>query len=106
MFSFTFKHQNKTTLSLWILVALLLFVPIAKNQHLAEHNFLSEQTDIIHDDCKTCHSSALQEVDNYHATLSIIKINLIEQIIVGATSLFHSENLFYFSSRAPPYHFQ
>lgn len=106
MFGFTFKFQNKTALSLWVLVALLLFVPIAKNQHLAEHNFLAEQTDVINDDCKTCHSSALQEVDNYHGYLSVTKIKLIEHITLTTISLFHSAKLFYFSSRAPPHSFQ
>lgn len=106
MFSFTFKHQNKTSLSLWILVALLLFVPIAKNQHLAEHNFLSEQTDVINDDCKTCHSTALQEFDSNHHNLSVTKIKIIEQVMLAGAAFFSTAKLFYFSSRAPPHNFQ
>lgn len=91
----------KTTLSLWVLVALLLFVPVAKYQHLSEHN-LSEQSDGGLHNCKTCLSSIAQEFDNNSEELNVDAISLNTFLITFSFNAISKQTPSFFFSRAPP----
>ena len=88
------KHQ---LFALWAMVALLLLMPIAKAQHLAEHDLFVDE---IH--CKTCCSPAYTGLANLS---SAIIVEISPQLHASVTPYLAETTqieLPYYHSRAPP----
>jgi len=94
-----FKHfqQNNKTLSAILIAAILLFSPLAKSSHLAEHDFSIED---VH--CHICLSSVMDDDDFITGYEISVKGYDVAQVFVQHYLSFSSLNITYYSLRAPP----
>ena len=106
MYKLLLHSNNKTALSIWIMVALLLFVPVAKYQHLSEHSHHSEQQDTNLHNCKTCSSSIYQDFDTSYSELNFTPTVLNELLVVLTLKAAVHQTFMVFNARAPPFLFQ
>jgi hypothetical protein len=88
------KHQ---LFALWAIVALLLLMPIAKAQHLAEHDLFVDE---IH--CKTCCSPAYTGLANLSSALIVEISPQLHSSVTPYIPVTTLTVLPYYHSRAPP----
>lgn len=90
-------HQTNKMLSAIIIAAILLFAPLAKSTHLAEHDF---SVDDVH--CHICLSSVMDDDDFIHSDgIHIEHYSFIQAFTQNYLPLFNVNSRFY-SPRAPP----
>ncbi|TRX55877.1 hypothetical protein [Thalassomonas sp. M1454] len=94
------KFKQHNIIALIAMVSFLLFMPLAKAVHLADHDVSIHE---VH--CKTCSSSALDDFDLPSPASDIAIIDYKSDVIVAVEAAFYGRFTKQYLSRAPPRNF-